>query len=225
MNMKTFAVLISLAVAVDWSEQCGGVHSGADANEWQTYALLDLLGAYTTLSTGRLLEFSFQQLEDCTTSDAMKSYIASKGLCSESDYPYMSQKGACHDFVCAGRALPSGTSWPNVTAGSEGDLASALKQGPIVVGANLEVLDAYTGGVFSGDCDDSVSGVLLLVGDGSDSDGEFWRLKHAKGEAWGEKGYLRIRKQGASKKALCGLTKAPYYAKLPPMMFKSTLLV
>merc|ERR1712130_247478 len=112
-----------------------------------------------------ILLHSEQQLVDCSGSygnmgcngglmdDAFKYIEANGGLCSEAEYAYTAKDGTCQADKC-GTKYDAITSYKDVTADSEADLAAAVAEGPvsIAIEADQSAFQFYSGGVLTGLC-------------------------------------------------------------------------
>lgn len=64
----------------------------------------------------------------------------------------------------------------------------------------------YSSGVFSGECSTHLDHGVAVVGYGKSSNGsKYWILKNSWGPKWGERGYMRIKKDTKAKHGQCGL--------------------
>jgi cathepsin L len=169
------------------------------------------------LATGQLTSLSEQQLVDCAGSagnqgcngglmdDAFNWIISNQGIGSESSYPYTARDGTC-------KRVPSVSTikgMKDVAQGSEAALMTALNQQPvsIAIEADQSGFQFYKSGVFKGPCGQQLDHGVLLVGAGTDSGVDYWRVKNSWGASWGDNGYIRmIRGQN-----MCGLANMASY--------------
>jgi C1A family cysteine protease len=195
---------VEVADSLDW-EAKGAVtpvkNQGQCGSCWAFSTTGSTEGA-NFLKNGELISLSEQQLVDCAGSygnqgcngglmDYGFEYIIAKGSCKESDYAYKGTDGSCKTSCSPAVHL---TGYKDVSAGSETDLMKAVQSGPVSVAieADQSGFQFYTSGVFDGNCGKQLDHGVLLVGYGSDSGKDYWRVKNSWGESWGDKGYIRM---------------------------------
>jgi len=155
-------------------------------------------------ATGKgLKDLSEQQLVDCSGSVGNQGcnggwpnkaigWLASKGSCSESSYPYTARDGSCKQ--CSSVLKPAGVG----TGSGEATLAGQLSSLPVSVCVDASGgFQAYSGGVFSGPCGSQINHAILAVG----YTGSYWIVKNSWGTSWGSSGYIFM----ARGKNLCGV--------------------
>ncbi|XP_054747763.1 putative cysteine proteinase CG12163 isoform X1 [Anastrepha obliqua] len=162
------------------------------------------------VKTGKLEEYSEQELLDCDTTDSAcngglmdNAYEAIQhigGLELESDYPYEGHKDQCqfkkslvHVKVKGGVDLPK-----NETAIAQW----LITNGPISIGINANAMQFYRGGVshpWKALCSKkNLDHGVLIVGYGVSDYPMFkktlpyWIVKNSWGPKWGEQGYYRV---------------------------------
>lgn len=167
------------------------------------------------ISTGKLVSLSEQELMDCSIAegnkgcqgglmeDAFKWVIKNGGIGSEKSYPYTTANG---DKCKKVPNVATISGYNEVKEGDETALQAALNGGPvsIAIEADQSGFQFYKSGVFSGTCGTKLDHGVLLVGYGSDSSTDYWKVKNSWGATWGEEGYIRMVK-GQNQ---CGLASA-----------------
>ena len=148
--------------------------------------------------------------------DAWKYAEAVGGLCLESDYKYTARDGTCKDSSCGTKYNdPSGYS--RVSADSDTALATASAAGcvSVAIEADQTAFQYYSSGVLTGNCGDSIDHAVLVVGYGTESGTEYWKVKNSWGSSWGDNGSLKIcRNCGKNgSKGECGINMYPYNVK------------
>ena len=131
------------------------------------------------------------------------SWIAkNNGLCSESDYPYVSgatkTAGTCAT-KCSNVAGSDVVKYVDVEKASESAMTYALSLQPVSVAieADQREFQLYKSGVFTGTCGTNLDHGVLAVGYGVDGTNEYYKIKNSWSATWGEQGYIRLGK-GAS---------------------------
>jgi C1A family cysteine protease len=222
--------LSDLPESVDWVSK-GAVtpvkNQGMCGSCWSFSATGAIEGAYF-LKTGKLVSFSEQQLVSCdkesfgckggTMDSAFQWAEDHKGMCSDEDYPYISENGIEPDD-CRTCKIVSGSSVTNfvdVPVNSEMDLMSAVAQQPISVAieADQSAFQFYESGVLTGRCGANLDHGVLVTSYGVSEDGiDYWRIKNSWGSGWGEDGYIRIQrgKRTISGGGECGILKDASY--------------
>jgi C1A family cysteine protease len=231
--------------SVDWTTK-GAVtpvkNQGQCGSCWAFSTTGSVEGAYQ-IATGKLLSFSEQELVDCAGSygnqgcngglmdDGFK-YIEAKGDASEDTYSYTGKTGTCSTSKQGNTAIAAGkvTSFNDVTTDSETQLMAAVSKGPVSVAieADQSGFQFYKTGVFSGTCGANLDHGVLVVGFGTDSGKDYWKVKNSWGATWGQEGYIMLERGtkknatdatgrkllgggGAGKDGQCGLLKQPSY--------------
>merc|ERR1712159_695069 len=218
----------NLADSVDWVAK-GAVtpvkNQGQCGSCWAFSTTGSTEGAYQ-IATGKLLSFSEQELVDCAGSygnqgcngglmDNGFKYLEAKGDALESKYSYTGKTGSCSASKSSDPALAKGsvTSFNDVTSDSETQLLAAVSKGPVSVAieADQSGFQFYKSGVFSGTCGTNLDHGVLVVGYGTDSGKDYWKVKNSWGATWGDKGYIMMARNIANKAGQCGIASQPSY--------------
>jgi len=163
-------------------------------------------------TTGKgLHSLAEQQLVDCAGSVGNQGcnggwpnkaiqYLAGKGSCAESSYPYTARDGSCKQ--CTSVIKPGGAG----TGSGEATLAGQLSSLPVSVCVDASGgFQSYHSGVFSGPCGTSINHAILAVG----YTAQYWIVKNSWGTSWGSSGYIFM----ARGKNLCGINTNLAWAK------------
>jgi C1A family cysteine protease len=221
----------TLASSVDW-EAKGAVTPVKDQGQcgscWSFSATGALEGIYE-ITYGTLESFSEQELVSCDQSflgdhgcngglmdNAFKWVKSNGGLCSESDYPYVSgvtkQNEECKDHSSCDNTKLKVTSYTDVKKNSDSALMSALEQQPVSVAiqANQPAFQFYSSGVLTGECGTNLDHGVLAVGYGTWTDGtDYYKVKNSWGPSWGMDGYILIERGASQSGGECGILMGP----------------
>ena len=165
---------------------------------------------------GKLVKLSEQMLLDCCINERFFSiklmeisfqWLKKNGVMLESDYPFetLIRYDTCRFDInksvmkILGYVKLGNLYNPELCANEEEMKQFLIDNGPLIVGFNaIGALQTYTSGIFDAtqnQCPSSgINHVGLLVGYGTDNGIDFWTVKNTWGNAWGEKGYFRIRR-------------------------------
>jgi len=191
---------------------------------WAFSAVGSLEGAYFKKSAEKeLLTFSEQQIVACDhTSHGCNGGLMENGFFHwmrsapilASDYPY----NIAEATVCKEQEIA--TSIPELTWGYRVDIGwqclyDSMRHGTVSVAIRAENDDFrhYSKGIIDGDgCGTDLDHGVLAVGYNADED--YWTIKNSWGPAWGESGYVRIRR--GEDFGVCGINQEnsqPVYVK------------
>ena len=223
-NIKTLPTTVP--ASVDWrtNKAVSEVKNQGSCGSCWAFSTVGSLEGLHAIKTGSLVEFSEQQLVDCSTSfgnegcngglmDFAFQYVEKNGIETESDYPYTGS-----DDTCA--ASTSKTSWKingfvDVPQNVSAQLKAAVALNPVSVAIEADGFwfQFYTGGVYSSSCGTDLDHGVLAVGYGTDSGQNYWIVKNSWGGSWGESGYIRIADNGDGP-GLCGILMSASYPTL-----------
>jgi len=200
--------------SIDWVD-LGAVTPVKDQGQcgscWSFSTTGSLEGAYF-VTYGELLSFSEQQLVDCDNwknggrdhgcngglmDNAFNWIHSNGGLCSESAYPYVSgtteTAGTC-TTTCSVNSKSKIQSYVDVTASSDSAMMTALSKQPVSVAieADQASFQLYKSGVFTGSCGTNLDHGVLVVGYGSESGSDYYKVKNSWGTSWGQDGYILL---------------------------------
>jgi C1A family cysteine protease len=177
------------------------------------------------IKTGKLASLSEQELVDCDTLDhgcdggvsyhALKWITNNGGIAARDDYPYTAKDGTC-DTAKLPHHAASISGFQRVATRSEMSLTNAVAMQPVAVsieagGPNFQ---HYSNGVYNGPCGTKLNHGVTVVGYGQDEEsGErYWIVKNSWGEKWGDRGYLRMKKDIVDKpEGICGIAIRPSF--------------
>ncbi|RVE49207.1 hypothetical protein evm_006099 [Chilo suppressalis] len=189
---------------LDWRQKnvVTRVKSQESCGACWAFAAVGNIESMNAIKNGQLLEFSEQQLVDCTSDQfdchqggradtGIMKVIEAGGIMGEDDYPYENQKGQCR--FQSSQVKATVTNCYVFSFQNEDEIKQALfENGPIAMALNGEGLKNYQGGVYK-QCFGDVDHAVLLVGYGEDpSDGPYWLIKNSWGVTYGDKGYAKL---------------------------------
>jgi C1A family cysteine protease len=177
------------------------------------------------IDTGKLIEFSEQQLVDCDNlknggkdhgcngglMDNAFAWISKNGgLCTEDEYPYISGDGTTESCKKTCSIVPKSkiVSYVDVDP-SDDALMQAISQQPVSIAIEADQRDfqLYKSGVFTGKCGTNLDHGVLVVGYGTESGSDYYLVKNSWGTTWGDSGYIKLGRgpQYNSGKGQCGI--------------------
>lgn len=135
---------------------------------------------------------------------------------TEASYPYTGRLSTCK--YNAARGVTNVRSFTNIPANNPSALLQAVAKQPVSVAvqASSSHFMSYRSGILdSTTCGTNLNHAVTLVGYGRDAARgiDYWIIKNSWGTAWGEKGYIRIRRT-PSGAGICGMYKMNSYPTL-----------
>lgn len=209
--------------SIDWRQK--GVvaevkDQGLCASCW-SFCVVAAVESIYAIGTSQLISMSEQNLIDCCFDCfgcqggyVLKTFefvINEQGgkLSRESEYPYAAVEAYCK--FDEKRAVGGINSLISIERDSESDLMAKIGlNGPaaVQIDASSSYFHLYSSGIYDyKTCSArSINHGVACVGYGSENEVDYWILKNSWGEAWGEKGYIRLFR-GIN---LCGVASLSY---------------
>jgi C1A family cysteine protease len=212
----------SIPASIDWTT-LGAVTPIKDQGQcgscWAFSAVMAIEGDLF-IDTGKLISLSEQDLVSCDHNgdegcngglmDQAFAWVEENGICSETDYPYTSGTGTTG--TCKTKCTPVATitGFTDVPAKDETALAAAVATQPVSVAieADKSVFQLYKSGVLkSKQCGTTLDHGVGIVGYGTLSGTDYWKVKNSWGTTWGMDGYILI-ERGTNE---CGISQSASY--------------
>lgn len=227
-----------LPLLVDWRQHgavTGVKDQGRCGSGW-AFSATGAVEGINKIATGSLVSLSEQELLDCVASDsgcdgagrvdrAFQFIVDNGGIGTEDACPYNANQDVCDPAVLDSRAVAI-DGFEYVAASNEAELKKAVARQPVsaMIEATNNDLQFYSSGVFIGKCGSKIDHAVLIVGYGSRNGRPFWLVKNSWGTSWGEKGYIRIERNGKSVDGKCGIATMPSFPVKETSRCRSTLV-
>ncbi|XP_047322200.1 cysteine protease XCP1-like [Impatiens glandulifera] len=221
----TYEDVFDIPKSVDWRKK-GAVtpvkNQGSCGSCWAFSTVAAVEGIHQ-ITTGNLTSLSEQELIDCDTSfdngcngglmdHAFQYIIDNGGLHKEEDYPYLMEEGTCEGKKEELEVVTI-TGYQDVPHNNESSLLKALANQPLSVAIEASSRDFqfYSGGVYDGHCGTALDHGVTAVGYGSSKGLDYITVKNSWGSKWGEKGFIRMKRNTGKPQGLCGINKMASY--------------
>lgn len=217
--------------SVDWREHglVNDIRFQETCGSCYAYSAIASLESAWAQKTGKLMEFSEQQLVDCSQGfgndgcdggwmhNAFK-YLKSSKILQRKNYPYENRVGTCRNKKISKKMGRDGVTsvqgYHELRENDGQELEDAVaKHGVISVAVQATTFMSYRGGIMdSRRCGSAINHGVSVVGYGSEAGKDFWVVRNQWGRNWGEGGYIRILKNtNRDHPGMCGInTKSVY---------------
>lgn len=205
---------------IDWSQDMNPIEHQRGCASCYAFSTVAPLELNHFKKTGQKIRLSKQELVDCTEEHGNTGcrggwmhqsydYILSnkgKGMSTESSYPYQaSQMRACKIKTEVVKNLL--TSYRQIPCDTPSEIAKHLQTTVVPSAIDVSGLMFYEKGIFAGKCPTSINHAVVIVGMGEENGVKYWKVRNSWGKQWGEKGYLRIKREAKDgDMGKCGIT-------------------
>jgi len=218
--------LQNLPDKLDWREK-GVVQKPKDQSAcgscW-AFSASAVLESHIAIQTGKLFDFSEQQLVSCTpnpdqcggtggcsgsTQWLAFDYVKTAGITTTANWPYHARDDKCD--VSKIKKVATIDGYVRLPTNDYNALLTAVATvGPIAISVAASDWQFYDSGVFNTDCGTEINHAVTVVGYGTDSaEGDYWIVRNSWSAGWGEGGHIRIMKEKSSADVQCGIDYNP----------------
>lgn len=211
----TMKPLSELPASVDWRTVPNTVTAVKDQGScgscW-AFASTAVLESHVAIASGKLYNFSPQQIAFCTpnpnhcggtggcggaTSELAFDYVAGAGMVQEYQLGYQAYFGQAPtecQITKYNKPVASISGYVKLPENNYTALMNAIAQvGPVAISVGASTWGAYSSGVFAGCSKDTViNHAVVLVGYGSENGKDYWLVRNSWSPSWGENGYIKV---------------------------------
>jgi len=172
------------------------------------------------VEAGKLISLSEQDLVSCDHNgdqgcngglmDNAFKWVEENGICTEEAYPYTAGTGTAGTCKTSCTPAVKITGFKDVTPKDETQLLAAVNQQPVSVAieADKSVFQLYKSGVLtSKTCGTQLDHGVGIVGYGTESGTDYWKVKNSWGSSWGLDGYILMERNVN----MCGISQSASY--------------
>ncbi|KAG7552748.1 Cathepsin propeptide inhibitor domain (I29) [Arabidopsis thaliana x Arabidopsis arenosa] len=214
-----------LPKSVDWRNE-GAVTEVKDQGHCRSCWAFSTVGAVEGLNkivTGELVTLSEQDLINCNKQNngcgggkvetAYEFIMKNGGLGTDNDYPYKAVNGVCDGHLKENNKNVMIDGFENLPANDEFALMKAVAHQPVtaVIDSSSREFQLYESGVFDGSCGTNLNHGVVVVGYGTENGRDYWLVKNSRGNTWGEAGYMKMARNIANPRGLCGIAMRASY--------------
>ncbi|CAH8359696.1 unnamed protein product [Eruca vesicaria subsp. sativa] len=214
-----------LPKSVDWRNE-GAVTEVKDQGHCRSCWAFSTVGAVEGLNkivTGELVTLSEQDLINCNKENngcgggkvetAYEFIVNNGGLGTNNDYPYKAVNEVCDARLKENNKNVMIDGYENLPSNDELSLMKAVAHQPVtaVIDSSSREFQLYESGVFDGTCGTNLNHGVVVVGYGTEKGRDFWIVRNSWGNTWGESGYMKMARNNANPRGLCGIAMRASY--------------
>lgn len=204
---------ILLPETIDWRDMgmVTSIKNQGQCGSCWAFSTVQSIESAMAIKYGSLYNLSVQQLVDCdnilnngydhgceggSMDIAFSWTIKNKGLCLDTEYPYVSgtttKRETCQK--CDNYYNSNIINYIDILPNSDNAMMTALSFQPVSVAIEADQRDfqLYSSGVFTGKCGTKLDHGVGLVGYGTQDGLDYYILKNSWGTSWGINGYMYI---------------------------------
>jgi len=98
-------------------------------------------------------------------------------------------------------------SYRTVPPNKEQTLKAIVARHPVSVAIDADGYDfqLYVGGIFDGFCGLNLNHAVTVIGYGERKGKRYWLVKNSWGTGWGERGYVKMKRDSSNRRGICGI--------------------
>jgi len=218
------ASIEGLPDSVDWRNKAGVMtavkNQGSCGSCW-AFSVTETLESHAAIASGSEAPvLSAQQVNSCSSNPGKCggtggcggniqangfNYTAKAGLTIAANWPYTASSGRCDQSKI--KPCIQNDGYVKLKVNDYNSLMTAVAtKGPIAISVAATAFASYGGGILDhADC--IMNHAVQLVGYGTDKGTDYWLVRNSWGAAWGENGYIRVKRFGEGKEPTCVDTK------------------